>query len=210
MPVELPEQTNYQVALDKAWAVLKGRPSGDIAALGAARVRPGVWRLPVLEAEFEVDIEAQSITVVDDEGKPGAEPGVAWRILALHYLLAPVHPGVPERLVSFAEIPEARGYSKPYQDRVIGRFCHTVGGEGEAFRRAGEALRGQVVSGGDLAIRFLVFPRLPVTVVWYAGDEEFPPGANFLFEDCVTDIFVVEDVVVTAERLVSRLCGKPW
>jgi hypothetical protein len=59
-------------------------------------------------------------------------------------------------------------------------------------------------------VRFDVFPLVPLTIVWYGGDEELPPGASFLYQDNVASIFEVEDIVVTAERLVSRLCGKPW
>lgn len=210
MSASLPRQDNYQLALDRAWDGLALRSPGDLAALGAVRTAGGAWRLPVLEIEFDIDLHARRVTIIDGRGRRCGEPGMAWQILALHYLVAAVPTKAPERLVSFEEIPEARGYAKPYRERVTGRLCGTVGRDRTTFRKAAEAIGGQSVGGGDLAMRFVVFPRLPVTVVWYAGDDEFPPGANVLFEDCVRDVLVVEDIVVTAERLVSRLYKRTW
>ena len=208
--MSLPRQDNYRVALDKAWDAVVLRSAEDLSALGAVRAEGNAWRLPVLESEFEIDLDAREVTIIDARGKPCGEPSMAWRILALHYLIATMPTGAPQRLVSFESIPEARGYAKPYRDRVIGRLCSTVGRDRTTFGGAAEAIGGRAVPGGDLAMRFVVFPRLPVPVVWYAGDDEFPPGANVLFEDCVSGLFAVEDIVVTAERLVSRLCKRTW
>jgi len=211
MRVDLPRQDNYRLALEKAWDRLEGRPPGDFVRLGAAEA-PGKGacvRLPVLEAVFEIDLPNRRMAVA---GAPGGsrEVSTAWGILALHYLQADVPVPAPTGLVSFEEMPEARGYAAPYRGRVIERFCRTVGRSRESFLSAARALGGQEVSGGDCAVRLMVFPRLPVTIVWYKGDDEFAPGASFLYEDVVSSVLVTEDIVVASERLVSRLCGKPW
>lgn len=209
--MDLPQQNNYQVAIEKAWGELEGRPSAELGRLGATTVpgRRGFWRLPVLEALFEVDVAERRMGLAG-EGGGSCEVSVAWRILALHYLLADVPVPAPTGLVSFEEIPEARGYAAPYRGRVVERFCHTVGRSRETFLEAACALGGQEVAGGDCAVRLMVFPRVAITIIWYAGDEDFGPGASFLYEDVVNSVLVTEDIVVASERLVSRLCGKPW
>ena len=134
---------------------------------------------------------------------------------ALILLVMKAMPGVgsgPTRSTStpIEQIPEARGYAGPYKGRVVNRFCGTAGRTKEGVLAAAGALGGETLKGGDLSVRIRVFPLVPVTIVWYAADDEFPAGANFLYEDNITAILPVEDIVVTAERLVSRLCGKPW
>ena len=210
--MDLPKQTNYQTALDIAWDNLTRREPDEIEALGARRDAqcPRRWHLAVLDGEFDIDLNERTIEVAakGDEGR--RSPDVAWRILALHYLLADVPVSHTGRLISFEQIPEARGYARPYNGRVIGRFCATVGRERESISSAVVAIGAKLVTGGDLAARIEVFPHVSVTIIWYAGDDEFPPGASFLYEDTITKLLPVEDIVVTAERLVSRLSGKPW
>ena len=140
----------------------------------------------------------------------GAPIGTLWQILALHYLLAAVPVPRSGRQITFEEIPEARGYSGPYTGRVLKLFCATVGRSRDSLLAAARNLQAEIVPGGDLAVRLRVFPQVPLTVAWYEGDEELPPGAAFVYQDNITALLDVEDIVVMAERVVSRLRGKPW
>ena len=76
------------------------------------------------------------------------------------------------------------------------------------MRIAALALGGRAEAGGDTAFDFDVFPRLAVRVIWYAGDEEFPPSATLLLPVNIASYLCVEDIVVLSERLVSRLAGR--
>lgn len=204
--MDIPEQHRYLDALDAAWKHFAERPPGQLEDLGAVPVpgTEGLWELPVLNARFQIDAPGRSMTIA---GRPVSVP---WQILALHYLLADVPVPQITRSISFEEIPDARGYSASYAGRVITRLCTTVGADREKLLAAADAVGAVVVPGGGLSLHIQVFPRIPVTVVWYAGDDEFPPGASFLYEDNVTAMLSVEDIVVMASQVVSRLCGKDW
>lgn len=132
---------------------------------------------------------------------------MAWAILALHY--SACRPGrysrAGDEYVSFMDIPEARGYAKPYQGRVIGRFLHTAGVDKVTFKSAAVGLAGEEVNLGDAAFEFAVFPRARVQVIWYRGDNELAPGASFSFGRNIPELFCVEDIVVMAELLVAAL-----
>jgi len=212
MKVDLPKQSNYEVALANAWDALSRRSEGELAQLGARKAAgEGRWRMSVLEGEFEVDVEKRRMTLA---GRAGADGGgdvsLVWQILALHYLAAEVPVPAARREIAFEDIPSARGYAGPYNARVIKRFCCTAGRDRGKFEAAAKALGGRTVEGGDLAYELRVFPLAPLTIVWYAGDEELQPGASFIYEDNVASLLDVEDIVVMAERVVSRLGGKPW
>jgi hypothetical protein len=130
---------------------------------------------------------------------------VEWQILALHYLNSRnPRPGF-SRWMSFADIQEGRGYLPVFNKRVTDRLCATAGRDRGTFKRACEKLGGTELEWGDAGCRFQVFPLLPVGIAWYAGDEELGPGATFLFPDNVQSFFAVEDAVVLAESVVSRL-----
>jgi hypothetical protein len=49
------------------------------------------------------------------------------------------------------------------------------------------------------------FPRVPLTVVLWKGDEEFPAAASILFDSSITDYLPVEDIIELSETTVWRL-----
>jgi hypothetical protein len=51
-----------------------------------------------------------------------------------------------------------------------------------AFGQACEKLGGQPLSLGDAAFSFQITPAVPVAVVYWQGDEEFPPETKLLFD----------------------------
>lgn len=200
-------QTNYEQALRVAWDRLAGRHVEQLQELGISEPRTGSghWFIPVLNTEFEIDARGHYMGAIGY-----GEVGPTWQILALHALLAEVPLPRPTRQIAFEEIPDARGYSGPYRGRVVTTFSATVGRTRESFRTSSEACGGQVVPGGDLAVRLPVFPHVPLTIVWYAGDDELSPGASFLYDDNIASVLEVEDIVVMTEQVVRRMRGQPW
>ncbi len=195
-------QKNYQQALELALERAKKARVEDLELLGVEGDSAGRFLIPSLGGKFEVDL------VVGRVGDcSGGDASVAWAILVLHYLASrPGKYGVGNtECISFMDIPEARGYAKPYQGRVINRFLHTAGKEEARFRSAAAGLAGVEVADGNAAFEFLIFPRARVQVIWYGGDEEVGPGASFSFAREVAGLFCVEDIVVMAELLVSAL-----
>ena len=194
-----PKQPNYQQALDAAFEAARSQTAEGLAALGARSLGGGRCELDVLEDVFTVDLAAGTVTV------SGAEAPPDWRILSLHYLAA-FQPCPPfTRWLSFSDIPEIRGYKPVFDKRVIGRLCATAGRDRGTFVAASAAVGGRRFEWGDEGFEFRAFPRLAVGIAWYAGDEELPPGASFVYPDNVTAFLPIEDVVVLAEAIVARL-----
>jgi hypothetical protein len=169
------------------------------------------WQLPVLDDVFQIDLPAGRITT-----SAGREVGVHWAILALHYLAIATRPEPRPPQTTFAELPTARSYSGVYQQRVIARLCATAGRDAQTLSAAAAALGGRSAGhqppgwSGDLAFDFDVFPRSSLRLIWHGPDEEFPPSATLLLPENVEAYFCSEDIVVLSERLVSRLCGRPF
>ncbi|MHC4601516.1 MAG: DUF3786 domain-containing protein, partial [Planctomycetota bacterium] len=46
---------------------------------------------------------------------------------------------------------------------------------------------------------------VPVTLTYWAGEEEMPPGAQLLFDASVVHYLPTEDIAVLGETLVSRV-----
>lgn len=52
----------------------------------------------------------------------------------------------------------------------------------EGFFQRAEALNADKVLYGDAAIKLFPLPRVPVTIILWRGDDEFPPRADLLFD----------------------------
>jgi hypothetical protein len=199
-----PPQKNLDRATELGFAALAGQSDEQMRWLGATPVAER-WEVVVLNDRLQVDRGARRVTT-----SLGQEVGPHWRILVLHYLAITERPESRVPKVTFADLPTARSYNSVYQGRTVGRLCATVGREAKGLRAAALTLGGQEVEGGDEAFQFDVFPRLSLGLVWFASDEEFSSSATILLPANIESYFCAEDIVVLSERLVSRLCGRPF
>lgn len=214
----LPRQNPYQESFSRALDVVRGRRSADLEALGAREAGQGRYELPVLGGVFVVDLDEGAVRhrSAQDAEAAAAEVRANWQILALHYLSAPGPRQDPAAArtdpawATFADLPHGRGYDPVQRGRVLGRLCATAGRDRATFVEACRRLGAEEADLGEAGFRFQVFPRLAVAIAWYAGDDEFPPNASFLYPENVLSFLPVEDAVVLAECVISRLQGKPW
>ncbi|MCX7015107.1 MAG: DUF3786 domain-containing protein [Candidatus Sumerlaeota bacterium] len=200
------KQTNYQQAYERAFHAVRRRSRDDLIALGAREVGTVRYELPVLDQVFLIDVGAGTVALSDGLGRAASAPlRIEWQILALRYLSAPAPRMDFGKWVSFAELPGAKVYDPVYRGRVLGRLVATAGRDRETFVEACQRLGAERFEGGDEGFRFQVFPRLPVAILWFAGDDELKPGVSFPYPDNILSFFSVEDVVVLSESLARRL-----
>ena len=199
-----PPQAHYRIAADKAVETLKDQSAEQFQWLGA-RADGDHWTLEVLGDTLVVDLQTGSVRT-----SQGAEVRETWQILVLHYLSIASRPLFGELKLTFAEIPGAITYDKVYQGRVIGRFCYTAGRDQATLTAAAAALDGRESDGGDKAFEFRIFPKLPMKLIWYAADDEFPPSATILLPENIFPALSIEDIVVLSEQLVARMGGKEF
>ena len=198
-----PRQRPYDLALQLGFDELRSRPpsSGKLAALGVT-VEAGAIRVPVLDRVLSVEVE-QGQVLVDAAGPARS----AWAVLTVHYLCAADLTPDP-RPVSFSYFQDCRSYLSVFGKRITERFLATTGRSGDEFVRLGEQLGGARLHGWT-GFRFDIFPRVPITLVRYDGDDEMPPGASIVYRADTERLLPAEDRVVAAELLLDRLAGKP-
>lgn len=202
LPLRPPQ--GYRRALELAWQRFRRQPAEQLVWLGAEPAAQ-TWRLPVLGEVFELDGEKASVRLAS-----GARVADVWQVLALHYLAVAGRPELLPPEITFADLATARGYAEVYHRRASARLANTFGQDSVRLWAAARDLGGQAVRLADAAFDFLVFPRVCVRLVWYAGDEEFGPSATWLLPRNIEDFFCAEDVVVLSERLGARLAGRPF
>lgn len=125
--------------------------------------------------------------------------------LILHYLLGAKNVPLTGELITFREIPSGEFYYQPFLKRAQVPLVKTFGTDYDLFKQSGTKLGGKEFNMGDIAMTFSPFPKTPVTVILWKGDEEFPPDGTILFDTTIKLFLSSEDIALLAGTLVYRL-----
>ena len=202
--------TTDPVAL--GWERLRAlHPREVAAASGAVLSADGTaLRLRAAGRDYDVDVAQGTIRRADE---PATAVGPYLQILILHYLVGAGNAPVADRPATFREFEGGDVYYPAFTRRVVDRLVRTFGAAPDRLVAAGTALGAEPLAMGSVAFRVPFFPKLPLTVVLWLGDDEVPASANVLFDANAGRILPTEDLAVAAEGLVQilvRIDGTAW
>jgi len=136
------------------------------------------------------------------EGGPG---GYEPPLVCVQYLLtAQDEPPAGER-VSPRSIPSGDFFFRGPHDFPTERLATAFGDRVEAFCRASEKIGGQPVAAGDAAYEFAALPRVPMTIILWQTDEEFPARVQMLVDRGAHRQLPLDALLVLAHVLAKRL-----
>jgi hypothetical protein len=143
-----------------------------------------------------------------DPAAPGKEIPLQEQVLVLHYLLGAAQSRISGKWVAYREIPGAGFYFSVFAKRAIEPLKQVFGENLDRFRTAAIALKGRPIEAGDAGYEFTLFPKTPLQLILYEGDEEFAAEANILFDAGIKDQLSPEDIAWLASLQVYRLLSR--
>lgn len=194
---------NLDVTLKKSLEEFRNKNSADM-----------IWKTGTefVDGSFHFEFLGMPIEVTYPEGlvgkrDTGEELGLIERILVLHYLT--YAGGTPNlnKSISFKELPGGSIYIEPFTNRCIRPLIHLFGNNLASFQESAEKFGGVKREYGDMSYGFYPLPRIPVTLVIWAADEEFPANANIIFDESAADYLHTEDYAFLCGMLVGKLKG---
>ena len=138
----------------------------------------------------------------------GAEVSITVQVLILHYLLGAKPRQLTGNLISYREIPNGSVYYPNFQKRAINPLVKVFANNHQGFYQCVAHLSGTKLSLGQASASVNVFPKLPVTMVLWKGDEEVPDAGNVLFDETVVSFLPAEDIVVAGSFAVYALMAQ--
>ena len=159
-------------------------------------------RVPFLNRAYRIGFP--ELTFEDEEDSQKEVP-IQEQILILHYMLSPAPSPLTDNWISYREIPGASFYYSSFVKRAIDPLKKVFGQNIDDFIRAGDILGGETIDTGDAGYEFRLFPNIPVRLILWAGDEEFPAEANMVFDENIGSMLSSEDIAWLAGMLVYRL-----
>lgn len=127
------------------------------------------------------------------------------KLLALLYLANARAEPLANRWVPYRELKDGLFYVKTFAETVEDRLCRRFGEDSEALREACLELGGREVDQGDLGMVLNTFPRLPLLLILWRGDEEFPPNVRILFDSSATNYLNAFELRMLCGEVVTRL-----
>ncbi len=139
---------------------------------------------------FNLAVEIAYPELVVRDGSDRKELNSAYQALVCYYLVTsashPIRHQVENKWVSFADLPDGRFYNQAFQSYTGKKLAASIDSNLNRFTNYAMQMKGSILGIGDVAYQFLVLPKVPVGVVYWSGDEEFPASCQILFDATVS------------------------
>jgi hypothetical protein len=206
MPIfEFNKPETFQPAIDKGWDELLKMDINSILENADVTFDEDskTFTVPVLNQEYKVSLTEKMIH--HPGGVANEHVHGAITVLLLHYLINARSVTLKNKLITYRELPDGNVFYNAFRSIAIQPIADKFGYDLEGFSKAAEAIGGKKVNHGEVAYEFLIFPRVPVTYLLWAGDDEIPGSANILFDTSASEQLHTEDLAEVGEVITHHL-----
>jgi hypothetical protein len=177
--------------------LLAERTGANYQAIGPGR---GEFRLSLFGAPTVVTCpDFVGINTADDELP------LPFQAVLAYYFHTSDGASLTGEWISFAELPDGRMYNQAFQGYTGNEIVKTFGLDVEVFKSACEKSGGVATPLGDAAYIFYALPRLPMTVNYWCGDEDFPSTCKILFDRATSHYLPTDVCAILGSMLKSKI-----
>ena len=139
-----------------------------------------------------ITLDPVEVTHLDD----GLEIPLAEKALIMHYLVNATGREPSREWITFREVPSGEFYWSAFVKRAKDPLVGFFGTRPELLMELAPLVGGQKAEdvSGDAAVIIRAFPRVPLVLQLWAGDDEFPADGNVLMDRTISDYLSTEDV----------------
>lgn len=114
---------------------------------------------------------------------------------------------VPEtfRLIFFDRVPGGMAYAATFRQRAVLPLVDMYGLDRKRFARVLEEFGAAPTAYADHSWKLPALPLVPVYLLFWEGSDEFPPSANLLFDESVSEYLETEAVAILGELVTERI-----
>jgi len=192
---------------ERAWELLASCDPRDVCARTTAEYSPDeegyvleVFGLPVV-----VDITARAMRGSDPRSEFVLTKAAYFsRLSILHYLLGAQKIVPTGRLVKPEQLKAGQFFALGSHLLPLDQIAARFSGDLDAFMQQAARFGGERRPYGDAAMELRPFARLPVTLIFWEGDDEFPARSSLLFDD-TSELHLPADVLWSVAMLCSKV-----
>ncbi len=167
---------------DKFWKALEKLDPFDVCqrSLASLGKKEKTYRLPILNRIYLI---SPGEKIIFPENDPSSGPCEFYlQLSAINYLIGAKPVPLSNCWVSEKDFLGGSLFFRGIHSLPVSELERVFGRESRKFHRVSKACGGKEVKGGDLAYELPMFPRLPVRILLWLEDKEFPARVLFLFD----------------------------
>lgn len=164
------------------WNSLKAMNPAEVCrrSLASYDKARGGYRLRILKRDYLILPESGVVQGVDTSSPHTF--GFCLLVAVLNYLICAEEIPLSDNWISEKQFPSGPLFFRGPHTMPTKEIEQKFGQDPNGFSSACLACRGTKVEGGDLAFELPVFPRIPVKLILWLADEEFPARVSYLFD----------------------------
>ncbi len=130
------------------------------------------------------------------------------QVLLLHYLNIDSNVKMAGQWIAYQEIPDGKFYMDAFVRRAKNPMVSGFGNNPELLMELATRTYGATpLEQGDVAVKIQALPLVPVALIVWKGDDEFPPEGTILFDRSVSELLSAEDIAWLAGMIIYPLLG---
>ncbi len=130
-------------------------------------------------------------------------------IFIIHYLLKSEETELCNEWISEKDIPGGSTFFRGPHEIPTRLISSRYSGDIEKFKKICVQLDGIALDMADAAYVFKITPRIPVAVLFWDGDDEFPPESKILFDKSVTEHLALDIIFALVVDICTRIGNLP-
>jgi hypothetical protein len=127
------------------------------------------------------------------------------KLLMLHYFSKADGSPRTDKIITYKEIQDGANYYHTFYKRAIKPLLDNFAKKPQIFLDATSKLGGLKTDFGDLSVTINAFPKVPLILVLWYGDNELDPEGSILFDSNISGYLPTEDITVLCEILAWKL-----
>lgn len=186
---------------------------GLVSRLERANYRNAMLNLGARDAGQRVAVDCLGRTrLIGPDGVTAADGGsldFTVRIVAAYYILHGGAGDLTGRWSAYRDFPDGAFFHPSFAQTVEQKIASDFAGRLDDLSTAAESLGGRPEDslGGDLCRVFPALPKVPLALVFYDRDEEFPASARVLFDASAPEFLDMECLAVLGLILADHLAA---
>ena len=197
---------------EKAWDALEHSDPDNITSRSGSTYSQDLktYTLPCLGHEIIISVNDRSFSASSELGTFFlTEFGRFSRLSILNYLTNAKDVPLSGSYIRPSDISGGDIFIKGTHTLPLERISEAFGNNSNAFMKNGDILGAQKATYGDMSLILSPFPRIPLLLIVWTGDDEFPSKSSLLFDSTCTFHLATDILWSTAMMTIGMMLQMP-